>query len=195
MAGLFGRFRSRFSRPARAECRVRKRLLHQRVPKREAPPRRYDMKKSINLWAFPYPDQMSLQDCFQLAKDAGFDGVEINFALEGEFSAESTPDEIRSIGRLAEKVGIAISGVCSFLYWPYSLTHADPQRRQRGLQLARQMIQAAKLVGTENLLVVPAPCTCHGWMTSNRFRTTFASAGRGKPSSNCCRTPSGPGCT
>src|SRR5690349_15482542 len=53
------------------------------------PKRKYAMKKSINLWAFPFPDKMSLEQCFRLAKDAGFDGVEINFALEGEFSAES----------------------------------------------------------------------------------------------------------
>jgi hexulose-6-phosphate isomerase len=64
------------------------------------------MKKSINLWAFPYPDRMSLRDCFALAKDAGFEGVEVNFGLEGEFSAESTPEEIRSVGQLAEQVGI-----------------------------------------------------------------------------------------
>ena len=32
-------------------------------------PRRYRMKKSINLWAFPYPDRMSLQQCLQLAKE------------------------------------------------------------------------------------------------------------------------------
>jgi len=117
--------------------------------------RRFDMKKSINLWAFPYPQQMSLEDCFRLAKDAGFDGVEVNFALEGELSAESKRSEIEAIGKLAERVGIAISGVCSFLYWPYSLTHNDPERRKRGLQLARQMIEAAGLLGTENLLVVP----------------------------------------
>ncbi|HVX64879.1 MAG TPA: sugar phosphate isomerase/epimerase family protein [Pirellulales bacterium] len=117
--------------------------------------RRFEMKKSINLWAFPYPQQMSLEDCFALAKDAGFDGVEVNFALEGELSAESKPAEIEAIGKLADKVGIAISGVCSFLYWPYSLTHNDPERRKHGLQLARQMIQAAGLLGTENLLVVP----------------------------------------
>ncbi len=58
--------------------------------KTAAPAKRYAMKKSINLWAFPYPQKMSLKECFQLAKDAGFDGVEINFALEGEFSAESS---------------------------------------------------------------------------------------------------------
>ncbi|HVC93647.1 MAG TPA: sugar phosphate isomerase/epimerase family protein [Pirellulales bacterium] len=118
-------------------------------------PKRYEMKKSINLWAFPYPQQMSLADCFKLAKDAGFDGVEINFALEGEFSADSKPSEIEAIGKLAADVGIAISGVCSFLYWPYSLTQNDRARRAKGLELARQMIQAAKLLGTDNLLVVP----------------------------------------
>ena len=52
------------------------------------------IKKSINLWAFPYPDTMSLAECFTLAKRAGFDGIEINFALDGEFSAESTDEEI-----------------------------------------------------------------------------------------------------
>ena len=67
-------------------------------PAKAVPGKRYDMKKSINLWAFPYPQKMSLKECFQLAKDAGFDGVEINFALEGEFSAESQPTEIDAIG-------------------------------------------------------------------------------------------------
>ena len=117
-------------------------------------PKRYDMKKSINLWAFPYPDQWSLKECFELAKDAGFDGVEINFALEGEFSAESTEAEIHAIGELAKKVGIAISGVCSFLYWPYSLTHNDPQRRSKGFELAMKMIEAARILGTPNLLTI-----------------------------------------
>ena len=31
--------------------------------------RKYKMKKSINLWAFPYPDKMSLRQCLELAKD------------------------------------------------------------------------------------------------------------------------------
>ena len=113
------------------------------------------MKKSINLWAFPYPDKWSLQECFQIARDAGFDAVEPNFNLEGEFSAESTDDEIRRVKRMADDAGIAISGVCSFLFWPYSMTHPDPQRRARGIELAGRMAEAAALLGTDNLLVVP----------------------------------------
>ena len=128
-----------------------------------AAPKRYDMKKSINLWAFPYPDQMSLAQCFELAKDAGFDGVEINFALEGEFSAESSDAEIKAVGELAKKTGIAISGICSFLYWPYALTHNDPARRKRGLELGLRMIEAAQMVGTENVLVVPG-CVYAPWL-------------------------------
>ena len=33
------------------------------------PGKRYSMKKSINLWAFPYPDKMTLEQCLRLAKD------------------------------------------------------------------------------------------------------------------------------
>jgi hexulose-6-phosphate isomerase len=113
------------------------------------------MKKSINMWAFPYPDKMSLAECFELAKDAGFDGIEVNYALEGEFSAKSQAGEIEEIGRLARQKGIAISGVCSFLYWPYSMTQEDRNRREKGVELATKMIEAARLLGTENLLVVP----------------------------------------
>lgn len=40
-------------------------------------PKRYEMMKSINLWAFPYPGKMSLRQCFELAKRAGFDAVEV----------------------------------------------------------------------------------------------------------------------
>jgi hexulose-6-phosphate isomerase len=119
------------------------------------PPRKYEMKKSINLWAFPYPQKWSLRECFQIAKNAGFDGVEINYALEGDLSPDASADGIRAIGTMARDIGIEISGVCSFLFWPYAFSHADEARRKRGVELAHRMIDAAKLLGTENLLVVP----------------------------------------
>lgn len=124
-------------------------------PARKPPAKRYDMKKSINLWALPYPDKMTLRECFQLCKDAGFDGVEVNYALEGDLSPEATEAQIREVGQMARRIGIEISGVCSFLFWPYSLTHDDPQRREEGLDLARKMIRCARLLETPNLLVVP----------------------------------------
>lgn len=116
---------------------------------------KYNMKKSINLWAFPYPDKMSLRQCLQLAKDAGFDGIELNYDLDSDLSPKSGTKEFTEIRKMAEQIGIEISGVCSFLFWPYPLTSNDPAERAKGMELAAKMTQAAHDLGTENLLVVP----------------------------------------
>jgi len=116
-------------------------------------PRVYAMKKSINLWP-SLSRSMSLRDCLRLAKDAGFDGIELNYDLENDLSPKAGPAEFRAVRKLAEETGITISGLCSFLYWPYSLTDNDPARRARGLELARLMIEAAHELGTENLLTI-----------------------------------------
>src|SRR4051812_5415990 len=113
------------------------------------------MKKSINLWAFPYPDRMTLRECLQLARDAGFDGIELNYDLENDLSPRATAKDYRALRKTADKIGIAISGLCSFLYWPYSLTSNNAAQRKRGLELATLMIRAAHEVGVENLLVAP----------------------------------------
>lgn len=127
----------------------------EKQPAAKSPRKRYDMKKSINLWALPHPDKMSLRECFELCKDAGFDGVEVNYALEGDISPEASEAHIRSVGEMARKIGIEISGLCSFLFWPYPLTHNDPQRRKQAMDLAVKMIRAAQLLKTPDLLVVP----------------------------------------
>jgi L-ribulose-5-phosphate 3-epimerase len=124
-------------------------------PVRKGSSKRYEMKKSINLWALPYPKQMTLQECLTLCKDAGFDGVELNYALDGDLSPDASEKAIEAVGTLARQIGLEVSGLCSFLFWPYSLTHHDPQRRARGLELAEKMVRAAQLLQTPNLLVVP----------------------------------------
>ncbi len=129
--------------------------LAQAAPRADAAAPKYNMKKSINLWAFPYPDQMSLKECLQLAKDAGFDGIELNFDLDNDLSPKHGTAEFHAIRRMAESIGIAISGVCSFLFWPYPMTSNDPEKRARSLELAAKMTQAAHDLGTDNLLVVP----------------------------------------
>ena len=129
------------------------------APGRAASParaaKRYEMKKSINLWAFPYPEKMSLLECLQLAKDAGFDGIELNYDLENDLSPKAGTRDFTAIRKAAERIGIAISGICSFLFWPFPLTANDPEKRARALELASMMAQAAHDLGTENLLVVP----------------------------------------
>lgn len=126
---------------------------------RRASPKRYKMKKAINLWAFPYPDKMTLRECLQLAKDAGFDGVELNYDPDNSLGSDLQPKagtkEFEAIRKMADDIGIAISGLCSFAFWPFPLSSNDDAKRSHGLELAGKMAQAAHDLGTENLLVVP----------------------------------------
>lgn len=117
--------------------------------------KRYRMKKSINLWAFPYPQRMTLTECLQLAKDSGFDGIELNYDLDNDLSTKASAKDLASIRHTADKIGIEISGLCSFLFWPYPLSSNDAAKRNRGLELASLMCDAASHMGVENLLVVP----------------------------------------
>jgi len=122
---------------------------------RRGSPKRFDMKKSINLWAFPYPERMSLRECMQLAKDAGFEGIELNYDLDNDLSPKAGSKECAAIAHMADQIGIEISGLCSFLFWPYPLSSNDPQKRQRGIELAGKIAEAAHHMGVEDVLLVP----------------------------------------
>jgi len=122
---------------------------------RRASPKLHNVKKSINLWAFPYPQRMTLEECFRLAKDAGFDGIELNYDLDNDLSPKAGTKDYERIRKLADRIGIQISGLCSFLFWPYPLSSNDPEKRARGIELAGKIAQAAHDLGVENVLVVP----------------------------------------
>ena len=130
-------------------------IAKEKPDSRKLSPKKFSMKKSINLWAFPYPDKMNLRECLQLAKDAGFDGIELNYDLESDLSPKSGPKDFQAIRKMSDEIGIAISGLCSFLFWPYPLTSNNPTERKRGMELAGLMTEAAHHLGTDNLLVVP----------------------------------------
>ncbi len=125
------------------------------VDNRRASPKRFAMRKSINLWAFPYPSRMNLEECLRLAKRAGFDAIELNYDLDNDLSPNASPKSLAAIRHLADEIGIEISGLCSFLFWPYPLSSNDNAKRERGIELAGLMADAAHQMGVENLLVVP----------------------------------------
>ncbi|QDT05923.1 L-ribulose-5-phosphate 3-epimerase UlaE [Rubripirellula lacrimiformis] len=117
--------------------------------------KKYSFRKSINQWAFPYPDRMNLRECMQLAKRAGFDGIELNYDLDNDLSPKASNKQLAAIRHMADEIGIEISGLCSFLFWPYPLSSNDPAKRNRGIELAGMMADAANQMGVQNLLVVP----------------------------------------
>lgn len=111
------------------------------------------MKKGINIWSFK--NGMAVAECIAMAKDAGFDGIELSLNEKGEVSLESTEKDILGIKRIADDVGIEISSLASGLYWSYPATSSDPKIRQKSKDIVKKQIDTAALLGADGILVVP----------------------------------------
>lgn len=117
------------------------------------------MKKSINYWSFAEKlangSKMSLKDCMQLAKRAGFEAIELTVAEEGELSLNSTRRDVEKIVQAAEEVGIELSSLATGLFWDYSLSSSNDKVKDKAKGIVKKMLELASYLGTDTILVVP----------------------------------------
>ncbi|MBR5543570.1 MAG: sugar phosphate isomerase/epimerase [Oscillospiraceae bacterium] len=110
------------------------------------------MKKGISIWSFAEPD---IKKCFELAKDAGFDGVELALDAGGAITMETTKEKVMAIKKMAQEVGIELYSVASGLYWTYNYTSGDEAKRNRAKEITRKQLEVASWLGCDTILVVP----------------------------------------
>lgn len=111
------------------------------------------MKKGINQWSFPA--DMSAASCIRLAKQAGFDGIELALAETGDLSLESSPEQIAELARIAEGEGMEISSLASGLGWSYALTSTSQQNRDKAIDVVKRQLEVAAQLKADTILVVP----------------------------------------
>ncbi|MDW8308555.1 MAG: sugar phosphate isomerase/epimerase family protein, partial [Verrucomicrobiales bacterium] len=111
------------------------------------------MKTSISIWSFP--GNWSLEQKLQLAREAGFDGFEVDLSEDGPVNLRSAAEDLRAVRALAERQGVALSGLATGLYWSTNPVSADAATRQRAAQILRQQIECASALGLDAVLVVP----------------------------------------
>ena len=110
------------------------------------------MKKGINVWSFP---QGSIKDTLTLAKDAGFEGVELALNGEGELSLSSTDREIIAIRDMAQDMGLSLYSLSCGLCWDYRLSDDDSALRDKAKYMIKKQLDTAKLLGADTILVIP----------------------------------------
>ncbi len=111
------------------------------------------MKKGISIWSFP---PLTLKESFALAKDAGFEGVEV--ALDegaGEITLTTTDSELQQIKRQAEDAGIELYSVACGLYWNYWLSSEDAAEQAKAKDIVKKQLDVAAALGCQSILVVP----------------------------------------
>ncbi len=135
-----------------------------------------------------FPPGLDLVSCFRLARQAGFEGVELTLesaapllpearddttastaAIErsvgvaslrpGGLRLESTPAEIALIRRQAEDEGLRIASVAQMLLFYYPLSSPIPAVRAHALRIVRAMLESAAQLGADLILICPAMVT------------------------------------
>lgn len=111
------------------------------------------MKKSISIWSF-YGD-WNLKEKMELAKDAGFEGIEVDVSGDGPINLDSSDEEIDRVGELAAETGLALSGLATGMYWEFNPASGDADLRGTAKRVIEAQIRAASRLGIDAILVVP----------------------------------------
>ena len=122
------------------------------------------MKKGISIWSF---GGMSIADSLELAKKAGFDGVELALNASGEASLESTEKDFLNIKKMANDIGLELYSVASGLYWDYSITDDDASVRSKARDIVKKEIDMAQALGADTCLVTPGT-VCADFVDPNK---------------------------
>lgn len=110
------------------------------------------MKKGISIWSFAGG---SVKENLLLAKDAGFDGVELALDASGEVTMDSTKEQILEIKAFADEIGMEFYSLASGLYWTYNYTSENEDNRNRAKEITKKQLEIASWLGCDTILVVP----------------------------------------
>ncbi|MAA53260.1 MAG: xylose isomerase [Phycisphaerae bacterium] len=91
-------------------------------------------------------DGTTVLEKFQSAKQAGFEGVEMD-----------SPNQLDPAEVIAARdaTGLAIPGVVDSVHWQDTLSHQDPEVRARGVAALETALRDAKAYGASTVLLVP----------------------------------------
>jgi len=111
------------------------------------------MKKSISAWAFD--PKRPLSEVFALAKENGFEAVEVAVAEEGELTPSTTEEACARVREQAAKAGVELSSVASGMGWKYPLTAPDADVRRKGIEATAGSLRVTRALGLDTILLVP----------------------------------------
>ena len=94
------------------------------------------------------PKDGTIAERFAIAKDAGFEAIEIQTVIRDEEAAE--------ISEASKKTGLRVHSVMNADHWRYPLSSSDPETVNRSVRGMETSIKNATLWGCDTVLLVPA---------------------------------------
>jgi L-ribulose-5-phosphate 3-epimerase len=115
------------------------------------------MIKSISFWSMPPGTDVA--GAMKLAKQTGFEAIELAVDETGEFSLDTTADSLARIRDLAAEIGVKLPTVATGLGWAYPVVGPDPAVCEKGKHVVRKCLEAAQALGAGVILCVPGSVT------------------------------------
>jgi L-ribulose-5-phosphate 3-epimerase len=114
--------------------------------------------KSISYWSFPAG--MKLKSRMKLAKDAGFEAIELTLEGPGaEINMKTTAAEIKAIKQMADKIGLQTPTFATGLYWSEPMILDGGKVNKVGLDICKKSLQLAQAIGATTALTIPCTVT------------------------------------
>lgn len=121
------------------------------------------MAKISLKWSMIEEDGLSILEKFQLVRDLGFDGVELD-------APNDLPrDEVLDA---RDRTGVAIPGVVNSMHWKTPLTDPDPATRQACVDSMITALRDGKSYGADTVLLVPGVLR----NSTTSYKTAYARA-------------------
>ena len=92
-------------------------------------------------------NKLTVMQKFEIAKKAGFEGVEPNTI--------NSADELKEYREAAEKTGLKITSIMNSDHWRYPLTDNDPEVVKKCIEGLKTSMHNARDLGTDCVLLVP----------------------------------------
>lgn len=116
------------------------------------------MLKSISAWAFESSRPAS--EVFELAKEQGFEGVEVAIGAAGDglshqVTLDSTREECAQVLAAAKAADIELASMASGFGWALPITSSDAKIRQQAIEATKKALRVASYLELDALLLVP----------------------------------------
>jgi len=106
--------------------------------------------------------RMSLDECLNLCKEAGYEAIELSFREGGELDINMSESEIREVGEKCAAAGVEISSVIGGYSDRGNMLSLDPEERKRGSKSVARILEIADILGVDGMLLHPGQLTSEG---------------------------------
>jgi L-ribulose-5-phosphate 3-epimerase len=90
-----------------------------------------------------------------LAKEAGFEAIELDYGLGRPLRAESSDEEARALRQQCLDAGLEVSSLASGIFWRVNLLSDDVDERSQAKEHVRHMVRLGAALEVDALLIVP----------------------------------------